>query len=425
MSDAAGRGHRLRAAVLSVGSELLLGDLTDSNATWISARLKERGVEVVRHVAAGDDVAAIVEAVRWLAGQCDLIVVGGGLGPTSDDLTREAVAAAAGVPLELREELEEAILARFVAMGRSMASRNRRQAFVPEGARAALPVGTAPAFAIDLAGASGAVRVIALPGVPWELHLLWDGFVVPQLDELGADSVTLTRVIHVAGRGESDVATVVEPLLEGEVDVTLAFLAKQHEIQVRLTVDGRDELDARLRSQPIVDRVVAALGDAVSGLDDVDLETAVVALLAARGQRVATAESATGGSIAARLAAVPGASQVLVGGLVVYRDEAKALLTGLDPELVHREGPVSEATTRALAAAARARTGADWGIGVTGVAGPAEVGGLAVGTTYWALAGPDGSCEVHGRIIPGDRRAVILRLGSAALDLLRRRLVTG
>jgi nicotinamide-nucleotide amidase len=424
MSDAAS-GRRLRAAVLSVGSELLLGDLTDSNATWISTRLKERGVEVVRHVATADDIERIVEALRWLAGQCDLIVVGGGLGPTSDDLTRDAVAAALGVPLEHHEELEEAILARFVAMGRTMAPRNRRQAFVPVGARTALPAGTAPAFSVDLTERGRAVRIVALPGVPWEIHELWERFVVPQLVELGAEAVTLTRIVHVAGRGESDVATVVEPLLDGETEVVLAFLAKQHGIQVRLTAGGRDVADAMRRTQPFVDRVVAALGDAVSGVDDADLETTVVGLLAARGQRVATAESATAGSIAARLARVPGASEVLTGGLVVYRDEAKSLLAGLDPALVAREGAVSEATTRALALAARERTGADWGIAVTGVAGPAEVDGLPVGTAFWALAAPDGSCEVHTRIIPGDRSAIVQRLGSAALDQLRRRLIAG
>jgi len=423
MSASGSTAPTLRAGVVSIGSELLLGDLTDSNATWISARLRERGIEVVRHVAAADGIPTIVEALRWLAGQCDLIIVGGGLGPTSDDLTRDAIAAALEVPLELREELEEAIVARFAAMGRPMAPRNRRQAFVPEGARAALPVGTAPAFAVDLAGPEGPVRVVALPGVPWEIHLLWEGFVAPQLDELGADTTTVTRIVHVAGRGESDVATVVEPLLEADPDVILAFLAKQHGIQVRLTATGRGVEDARRRSQPAVDRVVAALGEAVSGVDDADLETTVVGLLVARGQTVATAESATGGSIAARLVRVPGASAAVVGGLVVYQDAAKATLAGIDPDLIAREGAVSEATTRELALAARDAAGADWGIGVTGVAGPGQVGELPVGTAFWALAGPDGDCEVHGRIIPGDRAAVILRLGSAALDLLRRRLL--
>jgi len=414
-----------RAAVLSVGSELLLGDLTDSNATWISARLRERGVEVVRHLAARDDVSEIVAALRWLAEQTDLIIVGGGLGPTSDDLTRDAVAAALDVPLELHDDLEDAIVERFARMGRTMAPRNRQQAFVPAGARTALPVGTAPAFAVDLAASHGPVRVVALPGVPWELHLLWDGFVVPQLDEAGVRGATVTRIVQVAGRGESDVAAVVEPLVEDDPTVVLAFLAKQQGIQVRLTATGEDPDDAYRRAQPAVDRVVAALGDAVSGVDGDDLETTIVRLLSAAGQRVATAESASAGGIAARIARVPGASAVLEGGLVVYRDSAKQRLAGIDPSLLAQEGPVSAATTRALAFAARERTGADWGIGATAVAGPTTVDGLPVGTAFWAVAGPDGSCEVHERIIAGDRVAIATRLGSAALDLLRLRLLGG
>ncbi len=414
-----------RAAVLSIGSELLLGDLTDSNATWVSARLRERGIDVIRHLAARDDVEEIVTALNWLAGQIDLIVVGGGLGPTSDDLTREAVAAALDVPLELREDLEEAIIERFARMGRTMAPRNRRQAFVPAGACTALPVGTAPAFAVDLPAAHGPVRVVALPGVPWELHLLWDSFVVPQLDEAGVRGATVTRIVQVAGRGESDVAAVVEPLVEDDPTVVLAFLAKQQGIQVRLTATGDDPADAHRRAQPAVDRVVAALGDAVSGIDGDDLETTVVRLLAAAGQRVATAESATAGGIAARIARVPGASAVLDGGLIVYRDEAKQRLAGLDPDVLARDGAVSAATTRALALAARERTGADWAIGATAVAGPGTVDELPIGTAFWALAAPDGTCEVHERIIPGDRIAIANRLGSAALDLLRLRLLSG
>jgi nicotinamide-nucleotide amidase len=414
--------RRLRAAVLSVGSELLLGDLTDSNATWISRRLRERGVDVVRHLAARDDVEEIVTALQWLADQADLVIVGGGLGPTSDDLTRDAIAAALGVPLDLREDLLEAIIEGFAQRGRTMAPSNRRQAFIPRGALAEPPVGTAPAFAVDLDASHGPVRVIALPGVPWELHAFWNGFVVRELDRLGARGVTITRVIHVAGRGESDVASVIDPLFGDGDEVVLAFLAKQHGIEVRLTCAGDDPHDARRRSQPAVDRVVQALGDAVSGIDDEDLEATVVRLLRERGQTVATAESATAGAVAARLARVAGASAVLMGGLVVYRDEAKHLLAGLDPGSVARDGAVSAATTRCLALAAKARTGADWGVGVTGVAGPGTVDGLPIGTAFWAVADPEGGCEVVERIIPGDREAVRLWLGSAALDLLRRRL---
>lgn len=414
---------RPRAAVLSVGDELLLGDLTDTNATWVSGRLRDRGVAVVHHLAVGDDVDAIVAALRWLVVRCELVIIGGGLGPTVDDRTREAVAAALGVALELREDLEEAILARFVAIGRPMAPSNRRQAMVPAGAVASAPAGTAPAFAVDLPVDDRAVRVIALPGVPWELAELWDAFVEPQLAALVPPSATVTRTVHVAGRGESDVAALVEPLVADDADVTLAFLAKQQGVQVRLTATAGDRAAARARAQPAVDRVVAALGDAVAGLDDEDLATTVVRLLIARGERVATAESATGGAIAARLARVPGASAALVGGLVVYRDEAKVALAGLDPALVASAGAVSEATTRALAEAARERAGADWGLAVTGVAGPDPVDDLPVGAVHWALAAPDGSCEAGGRVLPGDRTAVVERLGSAALDLLRRRLL--
>jgi nicotinamide-nucleotide amidase len=428
---------RVRAAILSVGSELLLGDLTDTNATWMSRRLRERGVDVRHQLTAGDELPAIVDAVRWLADRVDLVVIGGGLGPTSDDLTREAVAAAAGLDLELREELEEAILARFVALGRSMAPRNRRQARVPVGATAWPPAGTAPAFAVDLVVAGGAadadgrrVRLVALPGVPWEAQALWDEVVGTTLDRLGARGATVTRTVRVVGLGESDVAAVVEPLAAAWPEVVLAFLARRRAVHVRLTATGADAAAARRRAQPAVDAVVAALGPAVVGVDEEDLEALLLRALAARGETLALAESATAGGIAARLAEVPGASRVLVGGVVVYSDDAKHALAGLDPELVAGAGAVSAAVTSALATAVRARSGADWGLAVTGVAGPEPVvgpdgGAVPVGTCHVAVAGPDGTVTSEDRRIPGDRAAVRERLGSAALDLLRRRLADG
>ncbi len=417
---------RPRAAVLSVGSELLLGDLTDTNATWMSLRLKQRGVAVLHHLAVGDDLDAIVGSLRWLGGRVDLIVIGGGLGPTSDDLTREAVAAAAGV--------EEAIVQRFAALGRPMAPRNRRQARVPAGATAFPPAGTAPAFATRLrvpaADGTGErdVRVVALPGVPWEAQELWDASVGGELDALGATGVTVTRTVRVVGRGESDVASVVEPLLADVVAdgaLVLAFLARRRAVHVRLTATGADADDARMRTQPAVDAVVAALGAAVVGVDEEDLEALLLQRLAERGETLATAESATAGAIAARLAEIPGASRVLVGGLVVYADAAKARLAGLDPALVAREGAVSAPVAAALARAARERAGADWGVAVTGVAGPGALMApdgteLPAGTCHWAVCGPDGVVHAEERRLTGDRAAVRERLGSAALDLLRR-----
>ena len=411
-----------RAAVLSVGDELLLGDITDTNATWISRRLTEQGVEVVHQLSVGDDEERLAAALTWLAGQVHLVVVGGGLGPTADDRTREAVAAAAGVELRHDADLEEAIVQRFAAMGRPMAPQNLRQARLPAGARPFPPVGTAPAFALTLTDPSP-TRVVALPGVPWELHALWQAHVIDEVAALAGRRVTVTRVLHVVGRGESDVATVVEPVVGDRDDVILALLAKGHEIQVRLTVSADDRTAALEASQPLVEELSTALDGAVAGVDDEDLETVVLRLLGERGATLATAESATGGDIAARLARVPGASQALLGSVVVYATEAKQRLLEVAPALLADHGPVSAEVTEALAAAVRERFGADYAIAVTGVAGPATLDDLPVGTGFWALAHPDGGVEVYGRRIPGDRGQVLLRLGSAALDLLRRRLV--
>lgn len=412
----------VRAAVLSVGSELLLGDLSDTNATWVSLRLRELGVEVVHHLAVRDVLEEFVDALHWLAYRVHLIVVGGGLGPTVDDLTREAIAQAADVPLEDHDDLAELIAARFRAGGRQMAPQNLKQARIPKGATPYPPVGTAPGFGLTLPEPT-ATRVVALPGVPWELKELFARHVADEVRQLAGARATVTRVVHVVGQGESDVASVVEPLLADRDDVVLSFLARSSEIQVRLTVSAEDPEAARAASQPLVGEVAAALGASVVGVDDDALEDVVLRLLRDRGQTVATAESATGGDIAARLAKVPGASASLVGGVVVYTADAKDVLAGLDPALVAEHGEVSEAVTRALAAAARDRAGADWGLGVAGVAGPTPVGDLPVGSCFWALAHPDGEVEVHGRRIPGDRGQVIARLGSAALDLLRRRLL--
>ncbi len=415
------RPQRPRAAVLSVGSELLLGDLTDTNATWLSRRLTEHGVEVVHHLAVGDDLERFAGALSWLSAQVELVVIGGGLGPTSDDLTREAVAAALDRALDHHPELEEDIARRFAAMGRRMPAQNAKQARIPRGAVPIPPVGTAPGFHLTVDSPRG-TRIAALPGVPWELHALFDAAVVPLLAELTGGGVTLTRVLHVVGRGESDVAEVVEPLVDGADGTVLSFLAKGHEIQVRLTVSGPDRAAALGASEPLVAELRRALEGAVVGVDDEDLETVVLGLLRDRGHTLATAESATAGDIAARLGRVPGASAALAGGVVAYSARAKSEVLGLPASLLEEQGTVSEATTVAMARAVQQRFGSDHALAVTGVAGPTDAEGLPVGTCFWALAHADGEVEVHGRRIPGDRRQVIARLGSAALDLLRLRL---
>jgi nicotinamide-nucleotide amidase len=416
--------ERVRAAVLSVGSELLLGDLTDTNATWLSSRLRELGVDVVHHLAVRDDLDELVGAVRLLARSARLVLVGGGLGPTSDDLTREALAVAAGVPLEHRDDLEETIRARFASWGRPMPVTNLKQARIPRGAVAFPPAGTAPAFALTLTDEPTPTRVVALPGVPWELQQLFREHVVAEVLALAGTGATVTRVVHVAGRGESDVAEVVEPLVAGRPDVTLAFLARSQEIEVRLTVRAADPPSAREQSQPLVDEVVAALGPSVAGLDEESLEAVVLRLLDATGTTLAAAESATAGDICARLGRVPkAAAHGFAGGCAVYSERAKQALLDVPPALLEGPGAVSAEVTEVLAASVRNRIGTDWGLAVTGIAGPDTVRDLPVGTCYWALAHPDGHVEVHSRRIPGDRTQVMARLGSVALDLLRRRLL--
>jgi nicotinamide-nucleotide amidase len=416
--------ERVRAAVLSVGSELLLGDLTDTNATWLSSRLRELGVDVVHHLAVRDDLDELVGAVRWLARSARLVLVGGGLGPTSDDLTREALAVAAGVPLEHRDDLEETIRARFASWGRPMPATNLKQARIPRGAVAFPPAGTAPAFALTLTGEPTPTRVVALPGVPWELQQLFREHVVAEVLALAGTGATVTRVVHVAGRGESDVAEVVEPLVAGRADVTLAFLARAQEIEVRLTVHAADPSSAREQSQPLVDEVVAALGPSVAGIDEESLEAVVLRLLDTTGTTLAAAESATSGDICARLGRVPkAAAHGFAGGCAVYSEQAKLALLDVPQALLEGPGAVSAEVTEVLAASVRNRIGTDWGLAVTGIAGPDTVRDLPVGTCYWALAHPDGHVEVHSRRIPGDRTQVMARLGSVALDLLRRRLL--
>ncbi|MEX0592115.1 MAG: CinA family nicotinamide mononucleotide deamidase-related protein [Nitriliruptoraceae bacterium] len=416
-------GQQVRAALLSVGSELLLGDLTDSNATWLSRQLTAFGVDVVHHMAARDDLGEIVTALRWLAERVHLVIVGGGLGPTNDDLTREAVAAAAGVALEPDPELEAALRARFADLGRPMAAQNIKQARIPATASIYPAVGTAPAFGLTLPG-EPPTRVIALPGVPWEMKAMFTRDVAPEIRQLAGTRATVTRSIHVTGRGESDVAAVVEPMFDGRDGVILAFLAHSTEIEVRLTVTGDDPQAARTSSQPLVDDVVAALGASVAGIDDEGLEQVVVRLLRARGETVTIAESATVGDVAARLGKVPGASHGLRAAMVVYTPHAKHDLLGPDAD-VDGEASVSHATTAALAEAIRQRFDSDWGLATTGVAGPDPVGDAEPGTVTWALVGRDRPVEVEARKVNGDRALVISRLGTSALDLLRRRLVEG
>ena len=401
----------MRGAVLAVGTELLLGDVVNSNAAWLGKQLAAAGVDVVASAAVGDDVARLVDVIGHHLREADVLVLCGGLGPTVDDLTREAVAIACRAPLERHPALETELRAKFAAYRVAMPDAVLQQADVPRGAEVlANPVGTAPGLWLEY----GDKRVLALPGPPHEMRAV-AAAVWPRLSALSGTVVT-TRQVLVAGIGETAVAELVQDVVTLPDGVSLSYLAGGAVVRVRFTTSADPVVLA-----PLVAAADAALGDHVWGHDDDTLDGVVHDLLAEAGQTVAVAESLTGGLLGAALSQRPGSSGTFRGGVVVYATDLKEGLAGVPTAVLESEGAVSAATAQALAAGVRSRLGADWGLGVTGVAGPTEQEGQPVGTVFVAVAGPSGS-QVRSLRLPGDRDRVRLLAVTSALDLLRRHL---
>lgn len=413
----------MRAAVCSVGTELVVGEVTDSNASWVAQRLVEAGVEVAWHVAVGDHHDRLVATLRWLVDRCDVVVVGGGLGPTPDDLTRVATAEVVGAGLERRGELVAAIEGVFAQYGRPMGPSNLRQADVPTGAVAFPPVGTAPGFRVEAPRGDGSsCTLYVLPGVPHELQRMVDRDVVPDLMRRSGRALRVTRVVHVTGMGESRTAEALEAITgrAAQRDVEIAFLARPEDVRVQVSATAARRADARRKVDPVIEDVVATLGQAVAGVDEQTLEEVVARLLRRAELSVATAESCTAGLVAARLAGVPGATDFLRGGLVTYATDVKAEVLGVPGELLAEHGPVAAPTAEAMAGRARQLFTAQLGVGVTCVAGPTTQGGRPVGTVIWAIAASDGSVRSRELHVPGDRTTVQSRAATAALEGLRR-----
>ncbi len=401
----------MRAAVVAVGSELLLGDVVNSNAAYLGQQLAAAGVEVVTSVAVADDVDRLVATLRLCLADADLVVLCGGLGPTVDDLTREAIAVACDAPLTRDPNLVaylEQLLSAYVG---KVPVDVLKQADVPEGAEV-LPnsAGTAPGLWLE----RGDRVVVALPGPPRELRAV----AAPLWERLAARSGRrfTTRQVLVAGLGESVVAERVQQGLRLPAGVALSYLAGGALVRVRFTGTDPEQL------APLVAHVQTVLGEYVVSTDGSTLDAVVHDLLTAQGQTVAVAESLTGGLLAAALTERAGASATFRGSVVVYATDLKQSLAGVPGPLLDAEGAVSERTAAALAAGARDRLGADWGLGVTGVAGPTEQEGQPVGTVYVAVAGLDAG-EVRRLRLPGERTQVRALAVTSALDLLRRHLL--
>ena len=410
----------MRAEIVAVGTELLLGQIANTNARWMSESLAAIGVDVLHHQVVGDNRERIVEVMRMASSRADVVIVTGGLGPTQDDITRDAFGDFLGTRMVRHRELEEMLRDKFRSFGRRvMPESNLRQADVPEGARYIRPDrGTAPGLAAEL---PGRVRVYAVPGVPEEMVEMMERTILPELASAAGSGVVRSRVLRCAGIGESALAERVDDLFSGSANPTIAFLASSGEVKVRITAKATTAKEAEALIQPVAEEVRRRLGDEVFTSDDESLEESVVRLLRDAGKRLACAESITGGGVGARITSVPGASEVFVGSAVVYTNEAKESVLGLAREILDGPGPVSEECAREMAAGARRVFAADLGLALTGAAGPESHGGAPPGLIWIALDGED---VAHARSfhVPGERDRVRRWAEQAALDLVRRHL---
>ena len=414
---------------MAVGTELLLGQIADTNSAWLGEHLAENGVSSHFHQAVGDNHDRIVLALRTALARSDGVIMCGGLGPTQDDITREAIAEVMNVPLVRDQAIVDYIAAFFRARGREMSENNARQADVPQGAAViAQTAGTAPGLICPV----GNKVVYAVPGVPYEMAEMFERGILPDLRARMADSgeeegVIASRVLRTWGASESGLAESLQDrvdALDVVGDVTLAFLASGIEgIKVRITARGRtlDDVTALLDKEEVeVRRAIAErLGDIVFGVDEESMEVAVATRLIERGLTFGVAESLTGGLIASRLVNVPGASEWFRGGVVAYASAVKFDVLGLPSGLV-----VTEPAAAAMAEGVRKVVGADVGLGITGVAGPDDQEGVAPGTIFVGIALPDQPTETRQLRLPGDRERVRQYGAITALDLLRRALDT-
>lgn len=410
----------MRCEVIAVGTELLLGQIVDTNSSWIGEQLALSGIDSHFQTKVGDNAERIASALRIALERSDAVIMCGGLGPTQDDITREVIADVLGVRLVRRPELEEKIRAMFGSRGRAMPANNLRQADVPEGAEVLdeMP-GTAPGLRCPV----GESQVIyAVPGVPYEMRLMVGGSVLTDLRaRAGVSSVIHSRTLRTWGHSESGLAELLADRIT-ELDhlgnPTLAFLASGIEgLKVRITAKASDGAAAEVILDDEEARLREIIGHLVFGLDDQTMESVVIDLLRDQGLTLAVAESLTGGLITSRLTDVPGASDVLLGGVVSYASEVKFDLLDVP------EGPVVSAiAARAMAEGVRRRLDADVGIAVTGVAGPAEQEGQPVGTVYLGVAVGHDSDAVGTRL-PGDRQRIREFSTISVLNLLRERLL--
>jgi nicotinamide-nucleotide amidase len=410
------------AEIIAVGSELLGSSRLDTNSLFLAECLASLGIDLRAKAVVGDDRKMLAHLFEQALSRADLVILTGGLGPTDDDVTRDVVAEALGLELTEDPEIVAAIARRFARRNMRMPENNRRQARVPRGALVLdNPNGTAPGLFIP----HGSRAVVLLPGPPRELQPMMRGLCQGALAARAGRERAYTTSAFVTGRSESHIEERIQPIYsqwyEASPPIQTTILAAPGQIEIHLTLRSDDAEAARARLAEARTSVVDALGDAVFSTDGRLLEEIVGDLLKARGLTIAAAESCTGGLLLSRLTDVPGSSAYVIGGVVTYSNDLKTTLIDVPAEMISTHGAVSEPVAMAMAKGARARAGADIGVGITGIAGPD--GGTPqkpVGTVAIAVAGPDRAATARTFLFPGGRAMVKFQATQAALDMVRR-----
>jgi len=405
----------MKAEIISIGTEILLGEILDTNTQYIASRLPALGIDLYYTSVVGDNLGRLSEVIGRAWERSDLVITTGGLGPTEDDLTREAIAQVMGEEPAIDPELERGLRELFASRGFPMPERNVKQAALIPSARAIPnPRGTAPGWWVERDGRV----IVAMPGPPTEMQLMWEAQVAPDLERRRPGAVLVARTLKTTGIGEAAVDEMVSPLLKSS-NPSIGVYSRADGIHLRIAAKAASAEEARRLIEPVEEEARRILGGAVWGADDDTLAGAVGAMLRERGLTLATMESCTGGLLASTITDVPGSSDYYKGGLVSYATEMK-IAWGVEREVIAEHGVISAECAQAMARVARERLGADIGIGVTGVAGPDRQEDKPVGTVHIAVALGEKPPRTTTYAMPQGREAVKRRAVTTALALLRR-----
>jgi nicotinamide-nucleotide amidase len=412
--------NMLSAEIIAIGSELLTPTKIDTNSLWLTEKLNETGIEVKLKTIVGDDQLRLEETIRDALKRSDIVITTGGLGPTEDDITRKISAKAIHKELIFREDVLAEIAGKFWRMNRKMPATNNRQAFIIEGAEILPnPNGSAVGMSIWIDGKF----FIILPGPPRELEPMFEAYVLPKLRENAGEVFVKRKILRVAGMGESALDELIAPIYKEYETVQTTILFNKSEIEIHLSAQGKTESEAENLLSDLADKIAEKVGIAVFSMNNETMEEVVGTILKETGKTLAVAESCTGGLIAQRLTEVSGSSAYFIEGIVAYANEAKIRTLNVSPNLIEKHGAVSAEVAQAMAEGVRRRAATDFGISVTGIAGP--TGGSEEKPVGLIFIGFADESEVKSIkiILPGDRFLIRWRSSQAALDLLRRKML--